>query len=151
MNKFLPALECNQSSEWQQFPAAGPWLLKHISSVIQCWAAVPGLHPFHTAQKTQSNGKVHDPCAACSRKKTALKGDENSRIISVPTSISQLVGQPETKNLSGSLLSQNIWYNQWEHKTRFFSQNLQINCCVAFTRTCWESHNNLAGFLFKKV
>lgn len=73
VNKFLPALEHNQSSEWQQSPAAGPWLLKHSSSVIWCWAAVAGLPPFHTGQKTQSSGKVPDPCTVCSRNKQHWK------------------------------------------------------------------------------
>lgn len=147
MNKFLPALECNQSSEWQKFPAAGPWLLKQLLGHIvlgSCGWVVSISHSTKDSEQWESAWSMH----CLFQEQTALKGDENSCIISVPASISPLVGQPETKNLSGSLLSQNIWYNQREHKMRFFSQNLQINWCVAFARTCWESHNSLAGFLF---
>lgn len=68
VNACQHSVVCNQSSEWQQLPAAGPRVLKRRSRVVQCWAAVARLHPFCTERwETQSNGKEHDPSTACSR------------------------------------------------------------------------------------
>lgn len=147
VSKFLPALECDQSSEWQQLPAAGPWLLKH--SVGQLWPGCQIASFLHRRTKDSEQCERGWSTHSLFQEWAALKGDKNSCIISVPTSISQLVGQPgSSKSVTGSVLSQNISFNQREHKMRFFSQNSQINFCKAFLRTCWENHNSLAVLIF---
>lgn len=46
VSKFLPALECDQSSEWQQLPAAGSGLLNAGPECVQFLAAAARLHSF---------------------------------------------------------------------------------------------------------
>lgn len=67
-------------------------LLSHTELGSCAWVASIS-HSTKDSEQWESAWSMH-----CSfQEKAALKGDENSRIISVPTSISQLVGQPETK------------------------------------------------------